>query len=157
MGAVVVRRALLDLDRAGMKKRERKAIRLLFFAPAHRGSTLSKLIASGLGFDFLPGSSLIGQALTVHYRSLRDLEEESQALDLLHEDSVAARARRKLRRESDADLRAYVLHARNDKVVVQDRFDEDDSGRPIGHRNHRSVCKPEGAYRRPIDELRRLL
>ena len=157
MGAVVVRRALLDLDRRGMPKEERDAIRLLFFAPAHRGSRLPKLIASGLGIDFFPLSSLIGQALTVHYRSLGDLEEKSQALRLLRDDSIAARARRDAGKESDSDLRAYVLHARDDKVVVQDRFDEDDSGRPIGYRDHRTVCKPEGDYRRPIDELCRFL
>ena len=157
MGAVVMRRALLDLDRNGMSQEEHHSLRLLLFAPAHRGSKLSKLIASGLGLDFLPGSTLIGQALRIHFRSLGDLEEKSQALTLLFDDSVAARARREARRESDADLRAYVLHARDDKVVVQDRFDEDVSGRPVGNRDHRNVCKPEEEYRRPVDEQRPFL
>ncbi len=40
MGAVVARRALLDLDRDSLTDQDRSRIRLLFFAPAHKGSTL---------------------------------------------------------------------------------------------------------------------
>jgi pimeloyl-ACP methyl ester carboxylesterase len=157
MGAVVARRALLDLDRADLTVDEATAVRLLFFAPAHLGSSLPLLVASGLGLDWLPGASLVGRALRAHYRSLADLEEGSNALRLLSEDSRSARARRAAAQEPDDDLRAHVLHARNDKVVVQDRFDEDLDGRPIPHRNHRSACKPSHVYRLPVEALQGLL
>ncbi len=157
MGAVVVRRALLDLDRAALGAPEAESLRLLFFAPAHRGSSLPHLVASGLGLEWLPGASLAGRALVTYYRSLADLEQGSTALNLLLEDSKAARERRKAARAADADLRAIVLHARDDKVVVQDRFDDDIEERPIAYRNHRSASKPDESYRRPIDELRKRL
>jgi pimeloyl-ACP methyl ester carboxylesterase len=157
MGAVVVRRALLDLDRTVLAAEEAKAIRLLFFAPAHLGSSLPRLIASGLGLDFLPGASLVGQWLRLYYRSLDDLEGGSNALRQLLADSRAARARREVKDKSDDDLRAFVLHARQDKVVVQDRFDEDLDLRQIAHHNHRSACKPSQQYSLPVDELRTLL
>ena len=157
MGAVVSRRALLDLERGGLSPAEAAAIRLLFFAPAHLGSSLPEFIASGLGLDWLPGPSLVGRALKVHYRSLADLEEGSKALDLLLDDNRSKRERRNTSQEPDDHLRAFVLHAWKDKVVVQDRFDEDHDGRPVPDRHHRSVCKPAGPYRRPIDGLRQLL
>ena len=157
MGAVVARRALLDLDRTDLTVDEATAMRLLFFAPAHLGSSLPLLVASGLGLDWLPGASLVGRALRAHYRSLADLEEGSNALRLLSDDSRSARARRATAQEADDDLRAHVRHARNDKVVVQDRFDEDLDGRPIAHRNHRSACKPSESYRVPVEALRGVL
>jgi pimeloyl-ACP methyl ester carboxylesterase len=157
MGAVVARRALLDLDREELSLPERESIRFLFFAPAHRGSDLPKLVASGFGLDVLPGSRLIGQALRIYYRSLTDLDRNSDCLKDLRDDSKAARARRAQKGEPDDDLRALSLHALDDKVVSQDRFDEDHRGRPIARRHHRSVCKPDAAYRRPVDELRALL
>jgi pimeloyl-ACP methyl ester carboxylesterase len=161
MGAVVIRRALLDMDRAlapdGLTPAEASGIRLLLFAPAHRGSSLPDLVASGLGLDSLPGASLVGGLVSMHFRSLKDLREDSQALKLLLEDSRTGRARRGAKHQPDNDLHASVLHAINDKVVVQDRFDEDLDGRPIPNRNHRSSCKPSETYRRPVEELRRCL
>ena len=157
MGAVVARRAWLDLERAGLSRQEAEKLRLLFFAPAHLGSSLPDLVASGLGLDCLPGASLVGRALVTYYRSLADLAPGSTALRLLADDSRTARERRMAAGTRDDDLRATVLHARDDKVVVQDRFDEDIDERPIAHRNHRNACKPDEAYRRPVEALRRQL
>jgi pimeloyl-ACP methyl ester carboxylesterase len=162
MGAVVIRRALLNLDRADPLKRltpsEAASIRLLFFAPAHLGApSLAKFVASGLGLDMLPGASLVGQLVTLYFRSLQDLKENSTALAQLLKDNEAARVRRAANNATDTDLHARVVHARGDKVVVQDRFDEDWDERSIAGRNHRSACKPDGSYRRPVDELRSVL
>jgi alpha-beta hydrolase superfamily lysophospholipase len=157
MGAVVVRRAVLDLNREGIATHERDAIRLLFFAPADKGSELPELVASGLWLSFLPGAQLVGKLLVNHYRSLADLDKQSPALSLLSDDSKEARAKRIANGEPDDYLRAHVLHAHRDKVVVQIRFDNDRWGRPIAGQNHRTSCKPKGTYRRPADELRRLL
>ena len=157
MGAVVSRRALLNLDRKGLSPEEQDTIRLLFIAPAHIGSELPDLIASGLGLDWLPGASSLGRLLSVRYKSLADLKRKSDCLELLAADSVAARARRAAAKMRDDDLRARVVHAHGDKVVYQDRFDEDDERRPIANRHHRSVCKPDETFRRPVDELDALL
>jgi pimeloyl-ACP methyl ester carboxylesterase len=161
MGAVVARRALLNLDRADPPQRltpgEAACLRLLLFAPAHLGSSLPNLVASGLGLDWLPGASMVGQLVTHYFRSLQDLHKGSEALTQLLKDNETARARRATNQVADADLHAFVLHARNDKVVVQDRFDEDTDGRPIAGRHHRNACKPDEQYRRPIEELRRIL
>jgi pimeloyl-ACP methyl ester carboxylesterase len=161
MGAVVIRRASLNLDRAEQSKRltanEAASLRLLFFAPAHRGSVLPKLVASGLGLDWLPGSALVGKLVSLHYRSLQDLENESDALKQLLEDNQTARARRASNIVNDADLHAGVVHAVDDKVVGQDRFDQDHDLRQIHRRNHRTACKPTWWYRRPVDELRSIL
>jgi pimeloyl-ACP methyl ester carboxylesterase len=158
MGAVVVRRALLNLDRKKLTAREAESISLLLFAPAHLGSqSIPALIASGLGLDMLPGAALVGQAASVYFRSIKDLEEGSKALTLLLEDNQAARQRRATEQRSDGDLCATVMHANGDKVVVQERFDEDDDVRPAARHHHRSVCKPSAAYRRPVEELRAVL
>jgi pimeloyl-ACP methyl ester carboxylesterase len=158
MGAVVVRRAFLDLERH-LKDRERRSVRLLFFAPAHRGSSLPLLVSSGFGLGWLPGSALVGSLLTVHYRSLQDLAVGSGFLTKLEADSGAARAALTGASElaTDAHLRAHVYHAQGDKVVVQDRFDDDHPMEPIMRKNHREICKPSDAYQEPVAALRSIL
>jgi len=174
MGAVVARRALLDLDADDLRDEDRSRVRMLFFAPAHRGSTLPLLVSSGLGLDWLPGSTAVGLALTVYYRSLHDLAEGSNCLSDMDNDSEAARAARTAAtnqyiaaaagsgvKVKVADLsgllRAHVYHAQGDKVVSQERFDADWPMKPVMKQNHRTVCKPIDDYRRPIQALETLL
>jgi pimeloyl-ACP methyl ester carboxylesterase len=173
MGAVVARRALLDLDGDDLGDEERSRVQMLFFAPAHRGSTLPLLVSSGLGLDWLPGSTAVGLALTVYYRSLHDLAEGSDCLSDLKNDSETARAARTAATDRYtaapgssvkvvvADLsrllRAHVYHAQGDKVVSQERFDADWPMKPVMKQNHRTVCKPIEEYRRPIQALETLL
>lgn len=161
MGAVISRRALLDLDelppeKGGLADNDRQKIRLLLFAPAHKGSTLPLLIASGLGLDFLPGSTLAGIALSQYYRSLRDLAVGSESLRLLEDDSKRARERHATAGITD-HLVAHVYHAADDKVVEQERFDRDHKMPAIFGHHHRSVCKPTHDYRRPVAALRDVL
>ena len=165
MGAVVARRGLLDLDRDELTNDERKRIRMLFFAPAHKGSDLPLLVQSGLGLDIVPGGSLLGWALTVWFRSLHDLAEGSEALRLLDMDSREAREARAdhsstlATTEATRYLRARVYHADGDKVVSQERFDDDLRPPPgtIRERNHRSVCKPMHHLQDPAAALAAIL
>jgi hypothetical protein len=83
---------------------EAACIRLLLFAPAHQGSVLPKLVASGLGLDKLPGATLVGQFVTLYSRSLQDLDKGSNALRQLLKDNETARARRAANITADADL-----------------------------------------------------
>jgi len=165
MGAAVGRRAVLDLDRDDLTDEERHRIRMLFFAPAHKGSSLPLLIRSGLHLDWLPGSTLVGAALTTYYRSLHDLAEDSTFLTTLEGDSKAARDERARGHATPAAaaaavryLRARVCHADGDKVVAQDRFDDDfRPAQTIRHTNHRSICKPREQYQDPVKALKGLL
>lgn len=160
MGAVVARRAMLDvLDE--LTEDDRARLRMLFFAPAHSGSSLPGLLTSGLGLDWLPGGSLVGAALTSYYVSLQDLASGSRCLEALAEDARMARMSAVPGALSPADapgyLRARVWHARDDKVVNQERFDADWPLQPVMGRNHRSICKPVVGYSRPLDAVHAML
>lgn len=160
MGAVVVRRALLDGEKARPEERltdgEFAKFRLLLFAPAHTGSPIPLLIASGLGLDFLPGAALVGSLLRLHFVSLRDLEEGSRCLQDLERDNAQCRAAREAPGEIAPHLRATVYHARGDKVVTQHDFDADYPFYAVMGRNHRSICKPAAGYLGPLDGLRKM-
>lgn len=158
MGAVVVRRALLDLDRDIMTQTEREALHMLFFAPAHKGArNLGKFVASGLGLDKLPGAAAVGALLRVRYRSVGDLIKESDCLSDLATDSKTRREARSQAGESTEYLRAHVYHAQNERIVYVDSFDDDYPMNPVMAQNHRSVCKPREGFRKPAEALRKLL
>jgi pimeloyl-ACP methyl ester carboxylesterase len=157
MGAFISRRALLDLDRNDLTRAERERFQLLFFAPAHKGSRLPLLIESGLGLDWLPGAVAVGKLLTLRYRSLEDLAVGSGSLTSLAEDGREMTAKREAAHEPTEYLRARVIHAENDKVVVQDTFYPDYPASPIMRQNHRTVCKPGDDYLKPVEALRRML
>ncbi|BFU89491.1 MAG: hypothetical protein NTAFB01_06780 [Nitrospira sp.] len=160
MGAVVSRRALLDLDQDDeltLTEADRGKFRLLFFAPAHKGSSIPLIIRAGLGLDWLPGATLVGMALEVHFRSLQDLKPRSDCLVTLEKDCKVARKARTEAGESLDYLRAHVYHAQGDKVVVQDGFDRDYAMHPVMKKNHRSICKPDYEYRDPLEGLRAAL
>jgi pimeloyl-ACP methyl ester carboxylesterase len=161
MGAVISRRALLNLDTAvddgGLSDDELARFRLLLFAPAHCGSRIPLLIGSGLGIDFLPGAALVGAAASLWFSSLGDLDKDSEAIRKLATDNARLREERQGRGASVTHLRARVHHARNDKVVFQDDFDRDPAFEPVMRQNHRSVCKPVARYVDPLEALRGIL
>jgi len=159
MGAVIVRRALLDIESAapeGFTDDEFKVFRLLFFAPAHCGSEIARLIGAGLGLEVLPGATLVGSVVKMLMPSLRDLEEGSQALEKLANDNRAIRVERQDRKASCSHLRAYVYHAEKDGVVSQNNFDADFASEPIMGKNHRTICKPAEEYQTPTEALERV-
>ena len=159
MGAVVSRRALLDLDQQspeGLAGDELEKFDLLFFAPAHCGSLIPLLIGSGLGLDFLPGAKLIGSMSQVYFQSLRDLEVGSDFLNQLAADCAQLREAHTEQSVPIRHLRATVYHAHNDHVVIQNNFDRDPPFRPVMNQNHRSICKPNATYREPIEAFRAL-
>jgi len=158
MGAVVARRALLDLDRDDLTPEERNSLTILFFAPAHKGArNLGRLVESGLGLDRLPFGGAIGSLLHLRYRSVADLTKESECLADLALDSKARREERREAEENGEYLRAYVYHAQNDRVVYDDKFDDDRATVPLMAQNHRSVCKPRDGYQKPVEALCNLL
>jgi pimeloyl-ACP methyl ester carboxylesterase len=156
MGAAVARSALLELDRDDLSEADRARLTLLLFAPAHKGATIPLLIQSGFGIDFGAGK-IIGAALTIYYRSLRDLAEKSGFVEKLEAKSATARERRLAQRLSADYLRAHVYHAQGDKTVIQDPFDDDYRFHPVMDKNHREICKPGEKYRDPVSALEALL
>jgi len=157
MGAAVARRALLDLDSDGLHDTERAKLTLLFFAPAHKGSTLALLVESGLGMEALPGASLVGKALTKFYGSLHELAEGSKFLGDLASDAANARLARLQAGGSIAYLRAFVYHCEDDRTVERGKFDEDHQFVPVMEKNHRKICKPDDVYRTPFNALKKFL
>jgi hypothetical protein len=156
MGAVIVRRAMIDLERIGGLGVPPPAIRLLLFAPAHKGSNLPLMLASGCGLEWLPGATLLANVLRLRYRSLDDLARGSDTLRRLEEDSRSLRSRLEGGAGNASHLRALVLHAQNDGVVEQEPFDDDPPFTTVMKRNHRSICKPDDSYRKPLEALRGL-
>jgi hypothetical protein len=160
MGAVITRRALMDLDldqsQNGFTDKELAKFKLLFFAPAHAGSSIPRLISSGLTLNFSL-AKLFGSLAAVWFQSLRDLEIGSTFLAQLTNDCRELRETRNERRASITHLRAVVYHARNDRVVSQNNFDQDPPFVPVNNKNHRSICKPNETYRQPIEALDALL
>ncbi len=157
MGAVVARRVIIELDQNGDPGEDVSRVRMLLFAPAHKGSNLPLLLASGFGLDWLPGGALAAKLLYLRYRSLDDLATGSEYLRDLLTSSRQLRESRIAKGLAVDHLRATVLHAQKDRVVVQCRFDDDPIGKPIMRRNHRSVCKPDNYYLRPLELLRVVL
>jgi hypothetical protein len=160
MGAAISRRALMDLDQRtadGLTDKELAAFRLLFFAPAHSGSSIPLLIGSGLGINFLPGAKAVGALLRLWLQSLRDLEEGSPFLTELLQSCQRLRAERTHSGRSIVHLRATVYHAHNDRVVSQNNFDQDPPFHPVMNQTHRSICKPNKTYHSPLEALRALL
>jgi len=153
MGAVVVRRALVDLEVDSTVAPLLSRIGLLLFAPAHKGSHVPLLITDGLGLDILPGARAIAAVLRIYYRSVNDLEIGSDALKRLEEDT---RARLQLRRAQSlgiTHLVASVMHAEHDKVVSQEPFAEDLPFEPVMQKSHTSICRPTKDYTLPVDHV----
>jgi len=157
LGAVVVRRALLDALAQKASWTGRFAdVQLLFFAPAHMGARIIKLVEEGLtAFSLsLAVAKISGKSAAVglkaKYQVLQDLEIGSQTLDDLRADT---------RRLLDANpagydfLRAHVVHAKRDNIVEHGQFVNDFKPKFIPKKNHSQVCKPELGFLEPLETL----
>lgn len=151
MGAVISRRALLDMD---VDRDVLSRLRLLFFAPAHCGADVARLVGSGFGLEVLPGAKLVSAAVQFFLRSLPDLEPGSETLRRLATDTGKVHAANGGKAEH---LRACVYHAQDDRVVIQTDFEGDPPFRPVRLRDHRSICKPDPEYQVPAAALREVL
>jgi hypothetical protein len=157
LGAVVVRRALLDVLLQQAPWANRLAdVRLLFFAPAHMGARIIKLVEEGLtAFSVsLAVAKISGKAAAVglkaRYQVLQDLEIGSKTLGDLEADT-----RRLLDANPAANvfLRAHVVHAKRDDIVNHGQFAYDFRPTFIPKKNHSQVCKPELGFLEPLDTL----
>lgn len=140
LGAVVVRRALLDSIEEGWDWVGRT--RILLFGPAHMGTRLMKFAAmlrSGFS-SILSDLYVIGR---VKAPVLDDLEQGSDFLKDLLEESKAMPAGGQA-----PPIRAEaVIFGRRENVVLTKRFCKDPLSKVWPGHDHRSVCRaPQAAY-----------
>lgn len=157
LGAVIARRALLDIALQDPPWRDRlSAVRLQFFAPAHKGALIIKLAEEGLAAISVPlafakiNGKLAAVGLKSRYQVLQDLEPGSQTLT-----DLEAETRRLLDQDPQAHayLRAHVVHARRDHVVAQGQFARDHRPDFIDGKGHIEVCKPELGFLQPLETV----
>jgi pimeloyl-ACP methyl ester carboxylesterase len=144
LGACVIRRAMLNQLQGGRNSWSIDGIKMLWFAPAHSGARIFRLLtAASLGFSVGGLDSLA----TFFAPSLQDLSPGSDFL-------------RKLRDETD-ELREkfpflnanLTFWAWKDKVVLNDPFKGDVAPfEEVRGVNHISICKPN-AYGRTVELL----
>ena len=151
LGAVVVRRALLDcyLDDTGRYGDDHWSQRsgICLFAPAHSGANILRLVDETLSTIGIP----LAPVLKGIYPCLLDLEEGSTALTALRDDY----------RELQTDERSLakaerVILAENDLVVDPARFPGDPVPDQISGKGHIDVCKPDQEFLDPVSKISRL-
>jgi hypothetical protein len=159
LGAVVARRAMLDIERDGENFLRSLEIRAIYFAPAHHGSPLPELGRHLQSVGGMIGWTL-GTAVKVAEKLLRsheDLKERSPYLLKLEQETVAEVAKLKAAGNAFTHLTAKTLHAQNDKVVIQDNYIVDRRFETVDGEDHRSICKPRDGYLKPIQEIQKFL
>lgn len=149
LGAPIARQAVLDAVRGG--EAWANNVRLLLFAPAHRGAFLMHL-----GTELMRSGAIlatIGALGQVVVPMLRDLTPQSDFLNALHEDTVAL-----IQNASHPPLTAdRVVLAEFDRVVEMLRFGRDPASHTEANQSHIGICKAAANYRFPLEEVVRLL
>jgi pimeloyl-ACP methyl ester carboxylesterase len=135
LGACVIRRALLNQLQGGKHKWQPR-IRMIWFAPAHGGARIFRLLtAAMLGFP-------VGGLNKVATFLAPVLEELAPGSDFLKELREETSELRKKHPELNAPLTFWAL---KDKVVLNKPFKGDGAPyKEVSGVNHMSVCKPTG-------------
>lgn len=151
LGGVIARRALLDAlvewkdnligDPAALKPAILHA-QLRLFSPASAGFRP----AGALGALSAVGS--LWGAISVYLRSSSAYSDLQQGSTILQE--TRRRTEALATQPDGAVLRARILWANPEDVVVPERYDTDFVGATADGRTHRSVCKPDDRYRTPL-------
>lgn len=147
LGAVISRRALVDATRADRPWARR--IRLVLFAPAHRGARIAELALEASSFGFLKFFAPL-----VRFQSplIDALKKDSLALTSLIDDTkeaIAAGHQHLIARK--------VVLAHYERIVENERFCNDPAPIAIPDTTHMSVCKPTHAFRDPLNQLEECL
>jgi pimeloyl-ACP methyl ester carboxylesterase len=143
LGAVMIRRALLDLTAMGRPWLAKS--RLVLFAPAHKGARVVDL-----ALQITTGMTFIKQFVGIaRFQSplIDQLKPDSTELRDLLEDTKKAR-----RRGANPHLRAQqVVFAEYEKIVQNLRFADDPPAETIPDTHHTNVCKPRTGFLRPLE------
>jgi pimeloyl-ACP methyl ester carboxylesterase len=148
LGAVVVRRALLDIYHRSVKHSRRthwlQSVILILYAPAHNGAHAAEIARSTL---FQSGLSLLGLITQlIRYKTplLADLVPNSPVLKALEGDTARALATAGPRR-SQFLIPKTVVWAGDERVVINNPYLSDPVSILEVGRDHHSVCKPAAA------------
>ncbi len=143
LGAVVARQCLLEQTRA--PRAWTVNIRLVLFAPAHRGAEAASLLRECvLRAD--PVSRLLIGAGLLRAQAIRDLQPGSAFLSRLEAESKVA-----ISAGCDYHKAWSVQWAAGDAVVINQRFAEDPTAVRIVNTSHVGICKPSSEYLRPYE------
>jgi hypothetical protein len=147
LGSIVVRQALLMAHRN--KDSWVNRTQMVLFAPAHKGARVQRL-ASELLDSWL---GIIPFFVGYKYPVYTDLEPGSPIIK-----DIEIRSKELItQNKGDFTIAKVVAWAENDKVVEQVVFCNDPNPILIPNRGHSSVCKPNEAYKRPIEILKEVL
>ena len=151
MGAVVTRRAFLDLATDTAMSGPLEIIRFVLFAPAHMGGDVIRLAGEAL----MPFKlAVIPPFLKFAWPSLKDLEPGSITLSMLRDDTLQAINSANASHASTRHLIAEaVVHGQKDRIVNQNSFCNDPPLTRFDNRGHFEVCKPRANYLDPVSVL----
>lgn len=145
LGGAVTRRAMLDalrLDEPWAKK-----TRLVLFAPAHCGASLTNLRREISGASKI--LSIFAALLDVKVPVLPDLAPNSDFITALREETTAA-----LQGHSGPPLKAEaVIFGQYDNIVEVRNFCLDPPSDAWPEHTHTSLCKASESFRDPLDEV----
>lgn len=145
LGAVIARRALLDATRLEATWVSR--IKLVLYAPAHKGASATKLaLEVASSFPFVKFFSALAR-----FKSplIDQLAPDSPDLKKLLEETIKA-----CENGANPHLKAKkVVIAEYELIVRNEAFGEDPPPVTIPNTTHMSVCKPRKDFRRPLDHL----
>jgi hypothetical protein len=151
LGAVVLRRALLDLARRTSYLPALARTRFVLFAPAHMGGDIIRLSVLALQSFSLPFVEAVAK---FRCPPLKDLEPGSQTLAQLEAHTTAALASASAGGEATTHLIAEcVVHAEHDRIVSKNQFCADPPLTPLPGRDHTTVCKPKAGRMEPLNLL----
>ncbi|MEP6780479.1 MAG: alpha/beta hydrolase [Gemmatimonadaceae bacterium] len=149
LGAVVARRALLDATR---KSEPWVAnIKLVLFAPAHKGAKLAELaLEAASAFSFMRLFSAYAKYKSPLIAELLPTSPQLAALLIETTNACANGA-------CDHLVAKMVIIAEYDDVVNPDTFANDPPPEIIPDSTHTSVCKPRKDFQLPLEFLERCL
>jgi hypothetical protein len=150
LGAVVARLALLRATQE--RKNWVSKIKLVLFAPAHKGARVVELaLEVTTHFNFL---SLFTGGVRFKSPLIDQLKKDSKELTELETGTKSELSGSK----NQHLVACKVCIAELEHIVFNDKFCEDPEGDPIRHSTHRTVCKPRRrflrkAYLTPLEKL----
>lgn len=145
LGAVIARRALLDATR--MRLDWVTKIRLVLFAPAHKGANVADLaLEAASGFRFV---RLFGALARFESPLIDQLKPDSPDLKKLLAETEQARAGG----VNPHLVARKVVIAEYEKIVRNETFGDDPPPETIPDTTHTTVCKPHEGFRRPLEHL----
>jgi hypothetical protein len=148
LGAIVARFALLFAHQE--KKPWAKNVRLVLFAPAHKGSQIATMCSSLLGMIKPLTAGGVDAILKLAYPALRDLDVGSTTLKELEDRTRAALPNG----AKEHYLIAHrVILGEYDNIVEPTQFAFDPPPKEFAGKNHMQVCKPHRGFAEPVKTL----